>query len=150
MNGSIRRGLAAGALRMAIVPAFLFLVSVAAHGQQMVLPVTNTGAGSITVPTGYDWINVTVQCWSGGGGGGGGWYVYGGGGGGGGAYAYNTYPTLLSGLYNYYIGAGGGGGASINNGSAGGDTIWNYGGVKIFMLRVVAVAIRRLVEESRV
>jgi len=79
------------------------------------------------IPNGYDWTNVTVQCWSGGGGGGS--AGPGGSGGGGGAYAYNTYPTLLSGSYNYYIGAGGGGG-SDGSGSSGGSTIWNYGGAQ--------------------
>ena len=35
------------------------------------LTLTNPGEGSVTIPTGYDWTNVTVQCWGGGGGGGG-------------------------------------------------------------------------------
>ena len=42
----------------------------------------NSGVGSVTIPTGYGWTDVTVQCW-GGGGGGSGYYGFGGGGGGG-------------------------------------------------------------------
>ena len=37
---------------------------------QLVLSLTTAGAGSVTIPAGYDWTNVTVQCWGGGGGGG--------------------------------------------------------------------------------
>ena len=51
----------------------------------MVLSLT-TGARHRNVsPSGFEWTDVTVQCWSGGGGGGSS------GGGGGGAYAYSTY-----------------------------------------------------------
>ncbi len=125
------------------VVVLLFSVSAVAHGQDT-LTVTNPGAGSVSIPAGYEWTDVTVQCWAGGGGGGGGFpnsgTWYGGGGGGGGAYASNTYPTLVSGSYNYYIGAGGAVGAGYGNGIPGGNTIWNYGGAKIFTLRVVAAA----------
>jgi hypothetical protein len=106
------------------------------RGSGETMTITTPGTGSVTVPTGYEWTNVTVQCWSGGGGGGGFGYFnefgngpYGGDGGGGGAYAYNSYATLLSGSYNYYIGAGGAAGAGgwgmLGNGSPGGNTIWN-------------------------
>ena len=65
-------------------------------------------------------------------------YIYGNGGGGV-TYAYNTYPTLLSGSYEYYVGAGGGGGPYQGNGGAGGNTIWNYDeALKIFMLPAAA------------
>jgi hypothetical protein len=109
----------------------ILTASTFAYGSEMDL--ATPGAGSVTIPTGYEWTDVTVQCWSGGGGGGGGYYsdgYYGGGGGGGGAYGYNSYATLVSGSYNYYIGAGGVGAAQYNNGSAGGNTIWNYGGAQ--------------------
>ena len=115
----------------ALCVVVILAVSTFARGNEIDL--TTTGTGSVTVPAGYEWTDVTVQCWSGGGGGGGASSVYGpdsGGGGGGGAYAYNTYPTLVSGLYNYYIGAGGGGGPYSGSGSAGGNTIWNYGGTQ--------------------
>ena len=114
-----------------LLPSLLLVSAATAHGQD-ILTETTPGAGSITVPTGYEWIDVTVQCWSGGGGGGGGEYEAGGsgGGGGGGAYASNTYATLLPGAYNYLIGAGGAGGPSQAMGSAGGSTIWNYDGIQ--------------------
>jgi hypothetical protein len=109
-----------------LVAALLAAVSTVARWQ-VVLTYTTAGAGSVTVPTGCEWIDVTVQCWSGGGGGGVGTGYggdIGGGGGGGGAYASNTYTTLLSGTYSYYVGAGG------VTYSAGGNTIWNYGGIQ--------------------
>jgi hypothetical protein len=56
------RGLIAAAMWMAIVLAFPFLVSVAAHGQQVVLTETTPGAGTVTVPAGVEWADVTVQC----------------------------------------------------------------------------------------
>ena len=105
-------------------------VSAVAHGQT-VLPLTTTGAGSETIPAGYEWTNVTVQCWGAGGGAGGADYnEEGSGGGGGGAYAFKTYTMLPSGTYSYYVGLGGGGGGYNSNGSAGGNTIWDYGGVQ--------------------
>ena len=112
--------------------AVVFVATVSSVGRgQVVLTYTTAGAGSVTVPTGYEWTDVTVQCWGGGGGGGGGQPpLTNGGGGGGGAYAYSSYPTLLSGSYDYYIGAGGGSGLGYTNGSAGGDSIWNDGGVQ--------------------
>lgn len=110
---------------VAISLGFVLAASTVALGQ-VTLPITNTGAGSVTVPAGYDWTNVTVQCWGGGGGGG----AWGGGGGGGGAYAYNTYTTLSPGTYNYLIGSAGPSGASSWNGIGGGSTIWNYGGAQ--------------------
>ncbi len=79
----------------------LLAVSAVAHAQDT-FTVTNPGAGSVTVPAGYAWIDVTIQCWGGGGGG-----AYDGGGGGGGAYAYKTYVSLLAGTYSYYIAPGG-------------------------------------------
>ena len=132
------RGLSAFALRVTIVLALLLSVSSLARGQD-VLTLTTPGAGSIMIPTGDEWTNVTVQCWGGGGGGGG---TYGGcsmgGGGGGGAYSSNTYPMLVAGTYNYYVGAGGAGGAGVANGAgytgygggSSGSTIWNYGGTQ--------------------
>ena len=84
------------------------------------IDLTTTGSGSVTIPPGYEWTDVSVQCWGGGGGGGGGGDLNGaGGGGGGGAYAYNTYPTLAFGLYDYYVGAGGGGASGNGSGDAG-------------------------------
>ena len=103
------------------------------RGAANTITLTTPGSGSLTVPAGYEWTNVTVQCWSGGGGGAGGWndydgyfHRYGDGGGGGGAYAYKGYTILLAGTYHYLIGVGGAGGPSGSNGSAGGSTIWNY------------------------
>ena len=95
---------------------------------------TTPGAGNLTIPTGYEWDNVTVQCWGGGGGGGSGGvslgYV-GGGGGGGGAYAYNTYPMLPSGTFSYCIGTGGtAANGPDGSGGNGGDTIWDFGGAQ--------------------
>ena len=101
------------------------------------LPLTTPGSGSVTIPAGYEWTDVTVQCWGGGGGGGGGSDFFGAAGGGGGAYAYNSYATLPSGTYNYFVGTGGNygyyyysfqGWSSVSAGSVGGNTIWNYGG----------------------
>jgi hypothetical protein len=104
---------------------------------------TNPGTGSVTVPTGYKWTNVTVQCW--GGGGGGGSAAPDGGGGGGGAYATNTYASISAGTYAYQVGYGGtsgnggqntytsfGGAADVNAGGGGGgqngNPITAYGG----------------------
>ena len=58
---------------------------------QLVLSLTSAGGGSVTIPAGYDWTNVTVECWGGGGGGGGGYYS----------------PAYAG---NWYAGGGGGGG----------------------------------------
>ncbi len=116
-------------MRGMLLAIAVFLVSTVAYGDEIGL--TTTGVGILTIPTGSEWINVTIQCWGGGGGGGGCYYGYGGGGGGGGAYACNTYTSLSSGAYNYYIGSGGEGGAGGTTGYAGdtgGGTIWNYGG----------------------
>jgi len=106
---------------------------------QLVLSLTTAGAGSVIIPAGYDWTDVTVQCW-GGGGGGGSYYIFdngevSGGGAGGGAYSSNTYATaLVAGTYGYYIGAGGvgagGGSDSGGSGSGGENTVWNYGGAQ--------------------
>ncbi len=122
MKGSMLR-----VLGVTIVLALLLSVSSAARAQ-LVLSLTSAGAGSVSIPAGYDWTNVTVQCWGGGGGGG----DWDGCGGGGGAYSGKTYATpLVAGAYSCYVGAGGGGGNSPNLiGSAGGNTIWNYGGVE--------------------
>ena len=91
---------------------------------QFVLPLTSTGAGSVTIPAGYEWANVMVQCWGGGGAGMSGAQFGGGGGGGGGAYAYQTYTTpLVAGAYSYYVGNGGGGGY------VGESTIWYGSGI---------------------
>ena len=130
LGNTMVRGLFVAALRMEIISLALLLSASAVARGQDTLTETTPGAGNITVPTGYEWTDVTVQCWSGGGGGGGSYGGYGGTGGGGGAYSYNTYPTLLSGSYDYYIGAGGGGGGYTTNGGAGGNTIWNYGGAQ--------------------
>ena len=56
------RGLSAFALRVTIVLALLLSVSSLARGQD-VLTLTTPGAGSIMIPTGDEWTNVTVQCW---------------------------------------------------------------------------------------
>ncbi len=122
----------------AVTTALILALSVSSMAwSQDVLTLTATGAGSVPIPAGYDWTNVTVQCWGGGGGGGGGYtsgggyYSYYGGGGGGGAYSAKTYTTpLVAGAYSYYVGAGGGGGGSSGNGVAGGSTFWNYSGVR--------------------
>ena len=74
-----------------VVGALLGGIGTARLAQGAVWALTATGAGSITIPAGYEWIDVTVQCWGGGGGGGGGYtpgggyYSYYGGGRGGGA-----------------------------------------------------------------
>ncbi len=95
----------------------------------------------MTIPSGYEWTNVAVQCWGGGGGGGAsyqgnlgqGYVYYSGGGGDGGAYSFKTYATpLLAGTFSYYVASGGSGGSYVapggnnQNGGGGGDTIWNY------------------------
>ena len=114
------------------IASFVLLFVASKAWGQATLTLTTPGEGSVTVPTGVDWTDVTVQCW--GGGGGGGLLI----GGGGGAYSANTYATpLVAGTYSYYVGAGGTGGEGGNpssvyewNGSAGGNTIWNYGGAE--------------------
>ncbi len=120
-----------------VVGALLGGIGTARLAQGAVLALTATGAGSLTIPAGYDWTDVTVQCWGGGGGGGGGYtsgggyYSYYGGGGGGGAYSAKTYTTpLVAGAYSYYVGAGGAGSAADFAGGTGGNTIWNYGGAQ--------------------
>jgi autotransporter-associated beta strand protein len=116
-----------------IATALIWVLSVSSVTQgQDVLTLTATGAGSVTIPIGYEWTNVTVQCWGGGGGGSSGPY---GQGGGGGAYAFNTYAAIVPGTYDYYVGPGGQGGVvyingSQENGSTGGSTIWNFGGAQ--------------------
>ena len=92
------------------------------------LTLTTTGIGSITIPAGYEWTDVTVQCWGGGGVGGASIGYVGlqcSGGGGGGAYSAKTYATpLVAGTYSYCVGAGGGcGGYDVGQ-----STIWNYAG----------------------
>ncbi len=75
----------------AITTALILALSVSSMAwSQDVLTLTATGAGSVPIPAGYDWTNVTVQCWGGGGGGGGGY-------------------TSGGGYYSYYGGGGGGG-----------------------------------------
>ena len=54
----------------AVLSAGMALSSATARGQQVVLTETTPGAGSVAVPTGFEWIDVKVQCWGGGGGGG--------------------------------------------------------------------------------
>lgn len=117
-------------VRSSMVPTITTIVilamSFSSVAQGEVIPLKTTGAGNITIPEGYVWTNVTVQCWGGGGGGGSGSSYnttgYGGYGGGGGAYSYKTYTTpLAAGAYSYYVGAGG------SNYGGGGNTIWNYG-----------------------
>jgi fibronectin-binding autotransporter adhesin len=112
---------------MAAVTTLILALSVSSVAKaQLVLTLTNAGVGSVTIPAGYEWTNVTVQCWSGGGGGAGG---LGAAGGGGGAYASKTYSLLTAAIYNCYIGGGGGGGLGNDaSGGNGGSTIWNYGG----------------------
>jgi hypothetical protein len=110
-------------LNVAVITA----VSTIAYGSEISL--TTTGAGIVTIPAGYEWTNVTVQCW----GGGGGAAYEGAGGGGGGAYSSKTYATLAAGAYNYYVGAGGAGSAqgdSFIQAVSGSNTIWNYGGAQ--------------------
>ncbi len=98
----------------------IWAVSTIAYANE--LDLTTTGASTVTIPAGYEWTNVTVQCWGGGGGGGG----YYGGGGGGGAYSAQTYTTpLVAGAYSYFVGAGGAGGFDTG-GIDGGGTIWDY------------------------
>ncbi len=127
------------ALRVSILLTMLLSVSSVASAQ-LVLSLTSAGAGSVTIPTGYEWTDVTVQCWGGGGGGavGNPSTDFGAGGGGGGAYSSKTYLTpLLAGEYSYYVGAGGVGGPYVpyvpDDGSSGGNTIWNYGGAEDIM-----------------
>lgn len=93
----------------------------AASGHADTITLSTPGNGSVTVPEGYMWTDITVQCWSGGGGGGleDSYYGAGGGGGGGGAYGSATYSALGAGQYDYSVGGGGG------LGSNGGDTYWN-------------------------
>ena len=103
------------ALRVSILLTMLLSVSSVASAQ-LVLSLTSAGAGSVTIPTGYEWTDVTVQCWGGGGGGavGNPSTDFGAGGGGGGAYSSKTYLTpLLAGEYSYYVGAGGVGGPYV-------------------------------------
>ena len=126
MRSLMVRSSMAAALRMCAI-ALILIVADSNFVFAGNITLTMPGPGNVTIPPGYEWIDMTVQCWGAGGGGG-----YGnGGGGGGGAYADNTYATLLSGTYDYYIGAGGSGGngESINS-SAGGNTIWDYGGAQ--------------------
>ena len=126
MKSLMVRSSMAAALRMCAI-ALTLIVAASNFVYAGNITLTMPGSGNVTIPPGYEWIDMTVQCWGAGGGGG-----YGnGGGGGGGAYAYNTYATLLSGTYDYYIGAGGSGGngESINS-SAGGNTIWDYRGAQ--------------------
>ena len=63
------------------------------------IDLTTTGTGSVTIPAGYEWTDVTVQCWGGGGGGSGGYYINEG---------YNNGPAWTAGA-----GCGGGGGAFL-------------------------------------
>jgi hypothetical protein len=119
-----------GKIFIACVFSFLGGVGTASLAWGDTLTLATPGAGSVTIPAGYDWTNVTVQCWGGGGGGGGGANPSGGGGGGGGAYSGTTCTApLFAGAYSYYVGAGGDGGSG-STGSGGGSTIWNYGGVQ--------------------
>jgi len=99
----------------------LFGAAEYAWGDQITFTDTTPGAGNIIVPTGYEWINVTVQLWSGGGGGGlsGDQGYFSGNGGGGGAYGVATYPSLPAGSYAYNIGSGG------SVASSGGYSAWN-------------------------
>jgi hypothetical protein len=110
--------------------AVLLMVFAVTRGSGDTITLTTPGAGSATVPSGYDWTNVTVQCWGAGGGGGGFGNYPGGGGGGGGAYSSRTYTSLVAGDYGYYVGAGGAGSSFMSLGTSGGDTIWNYDGVQ--------------------
>jgi hypothetical protein len=107
--------------------AAILAVSTFAYGSALNL--SATGAGSVTIPAGYTWTNVTVQCW----GGGGGASDQSHGGGGGGAYAFKTYTSLAAGNYSYYVGAGGtgfSGNIFAPPESGGVNTIWNYGGTQ--------------------
>ncbi len=118
----------------ALCVAMIVAVSTFARGDT--LSFTTTGAGTLTIPAGYEWTHVTVQCWGGGGGGGAYAPGGGGGGGGGGAYCAETYSTpLVAGSYSYYVGAGGYSGNAetgygLAAGGTGGDTIWNYDGAQ--------------------
>ena len=115
----------------AITTTLIWALSVSSVARGDTMTFTTTGTGSVTIPAGYDWTNVTVQCWGAGGGGGGNSGAYtAGGGGGGGAYASKTYAALLPGDYEIYVGAGGHGGGSWTDGAAGGGTIWNFGGTQ--------------------
>ena len=101
---SMVRGLMSVTIRMKTTSLVLFLTAFAmTRGSADTITFTTPGEGSVTVPAGDEWTNVTVQCWSGGGGGGG----YSGGGGGGGAYGETTYSSLATGSYAYYVGGGG-------------------------------------------
>ena len=50
-------------LSMTIVVAMVISVSGVARGDTLSL--TTPGSGSVAIPAGYEWTNVTVQCWSG-------------------------------------------------------------------------------------
>ncbi len=114
-----------GSMAAAITAILVLAPAISSVVRGDTLTLTTTGTGSVTIPAGYAWSDVTVQCWGGGGGGGEANY---GGGGGGGAYAFNTYAALPSGIYDYYIGGGGAGTSA--DGLAGGNTIWNFGGAQ--------------------
>ena len=75
------RAMVRGFTAAGFVVALFTVLAVSNVGRGDSLSFTTTGAGTVTIPVGYEWANVTVQCWGAGGGGGGG---YGGGGGGGG------------------------------------------------------------------
>ena len=117
-------------MHRALGVAVILAVSTIACGSEIQL--ATTGAGIVTIPAGYEWTNVTVQCWDGGGGASDQYQ----GGGGGGAYASNTYATLAAGTYDCYVGAGGTGFTGkpfAPPESGGGNTIWNYGGAQDIM-----------------
>ena len=60
------RGLLAVALRMKIISlVFLMSVSLVTPGSGDTITFTTPGDGSVTVPTGYEWADVTIQCWGG-------------------------------------------------------------------------------------
>ena len=109
--------------------AVLLTVFAVTRGSGDTITLATPGSGSVTVPTDYEWTDVTVQCWGAGGGG----CCYLGGdayGGGGGAYAYSTYLATDSGNYNYFIGTWGTGGSETSNATSGAATIWNYNGAQ--------------------
>ena len=97
-NKTMLRGSLVAVLWLATICVVL-LVATPAVAYGTVLPLTTPGSGSVTIPAGYEWDNVTVQCWGGGGGGGssdGGFNSGDGGGGGGGGGSVTGLTQLCS------------------------------------------------------
>lgn len=98
----------------------------------IVYAITQTGAGTWTVPSNFNSANNTIYLFGGGGGGGGGAAGSGtrtgaGGGGGGGFTQISNFSATPGGSISVSVGASGGGGAVAAAGTAGGSTTWNAG-----------------------